>query len=93
MQAETRLHQLGYQITGRSRSQRWRVLSTTAIPELGLETVANTIAWHCRTRKRQKGGRKTYSHAIAEWEYDLARLKREIYRSDRHRFPWPKSEP
>lgn len=93
LQAETRLHQLGYRITGRSRSQRWRVLITTAIPELGLETVANTIAWPCRTRKRQKGGRKKYSHAIAEWEYDLTRLRREIYRPDRHRFLWPKSEP
>jgi hypothetical protein len=92
-QMETRLHQLGYRITGRSRSQRWRVLISTALPELGLEVVANTIAFHCRTRKRQKGGRQKYSHAIAEWEYDLARLKREIYRSDRHRFPWPKSEP
>lgn len=92
-QQETRLYQLGYRITGRTRSQRWRVLITNAIPELGLRTVANTIASHCRTRKRQKDGRKTYAHAIAEWEYDLARLEREIYRDARHQFPWPKSEP
>lgn len=42
---------------------------------------------------RQKDGRKTYKHAITEWEYDLARLKREIYRDARHQFPWPMSEP
>jgi hypothetical protein len=92
-QQETRLYQLGYRITGRTRSQRWRVLITNAIPELGLRTVANTIASHCRTRKRQKDGTKTYAHAIAEWEHDLARLEREIYRDARHPFPWPKSEP
>lgn len=92
-QTETRLYQLGYRITGRSRSQRWRILENKAVPDLGLEEVVRTIASHCRTRKRQRGGRTKYAHAIAEWEHDLARLKREFYPYHRPRFVWPQSEP
>ncbi len=92
-QTETRLYQLCYKITGRSRSERWRILKGKAVPELGLEEVVRTIASHCRTRKRQRGGRTKYAHAIGEWEHDLDRLKREIYPSYRPRFVWPRSEP
>lgn len=92
-QSETPLHRLGYQITGRSRSKRWEILKSKAVPELGLQEVAETIAQHCRVRKRQVGGREKYANAIAEWEYDLARLKREFYPNHRPRFVWPRSEP
>lgn len=91
-QLETRLYRLGYQITDRSRRQRWKTLETVAVPELGLQEVAETIARHCRNRKRQKGGRERFKYAIAEWEFDLARLKKEFY-DGRHRFAWPPSEP
>jgi hypothetical protein len=92
-QSETPLHRLGYQITGRSRSKRWEILKSKAVPELGLQEVAETIARHCRVRKRQVGGREKYANAIAEWEYDLARLKRKFYPNYRPRFVWPRSEP
>ena len=91
-QTETRLYQLGYKITGRSRSERWRILKNKAVPELGLEKVAGTISSHCRTRKRQRGGRSKYAHAIAEWEHDLVCLKREFYSNHRPRFNWPSSD-
>ncbi|MDP9474167.1 MAG: hypothetical protein M3R38_00425 [Actinomycetota bacterium] len=78
---------------GTSRAERWRILKDKVVPALGLEEVAGTIASHCRTRKRQRGGRERYAHAIAEWEYDLARLKRELYDSGPSRFYWPRSEP
>ncbi len=91
--AETRLHKQGYRITGLSRADRWEVLRTKAVPNLGLEEVANTIARHCRTRKRQVGGRQKFSHAITEWEHDLARLKKEMYPGHGPWFAWPPSEP
>jgi hypothetical protein len=91
--ADTRLHKQGYRITGLSRADRWEVLKTKAVPNLGLEEVATTIARHCRTRKRQVGGRQKFSHAITEWEHDLARLKTEMYLGHGPRFAWPPSEP
>ncbi len=87
------MYRLGYRITGRSRSKRWKILKTRAVPELGLREVAETIARHCRVRKRQIGGREKYANAIAEWEHDLDRLKRELYTGQRARFVWPRSEP
>ncbi|MBX6764414.1 MAG: hypothetical protein IRY88_12145 [Rubrobacteraceae bacterium] len=92
-QSETQLYRLGYKITGLSRAERWKILSTRAVPVLGLQEVAETIARHCRVRKRQIGGRERYAHAIAEWEHDLDRLKREFYPNHRPRFVWPTSEP
>ncbi|MBX6764707.1 MAG: hypothetical protein K6T51_02515 [Rubrobacteraceae bacterium] len=92
-QPETPLYNLGYRITGLSRSERWEILCTKAVPELGLQEVAETIARHCRVRKRQFGGREKYAHAIAEWEHDLDRLKREFYSNRRYKFSWPRSEP
>jgi hypothetical protein len=92
-QTETRLYQLGYKITGRSRSECWRILTSKAVPELGLEEVVGTIASHCRTRKRQRGGRTKYAHAIGEWEHDLERLRHEVYPDHRPRCVWPQEEP
>lgn len=92
-QSETALYRLGYRITGRSRAKRWEILETKAVRELGLQEVSETIARHCRVRKRQIGGREKYAHAIAEWEHDLDRLKREMYAGQRARFVWPRSEP
>ena len=74
----TPLRDLGYQITGLGRSERWRILAQTAVPRLGLREVAKTIARHCRERKRQAGGVEKFRHAIREWEHDLARLKGEL---------------
>ncbi|MBA2781640.1 MAG: hypothetical protein H0T74_01765 [Rubrobacteraceae bacterium] len=92
LQPQSRLKQLGYDTT-KSRSERWRILTTRAVPELELPKVASFIAWLCRTRKSQKGGREKFISSITEWEYDLARLKREIYPSYKPRFNWPDSEP
>jgi hypothetical protein len=89
---ESRLRQLGY-TTNEPRSVRWRILTTSAVPELGLPKVASMIAWFCRSRKQQKGGRQKFARAIAEWEHDLDRLKREVYPNHRPQFVWPRSEP
>jgi hypothetical protein len=91
---ETPLRQLGYQITGTSRGERWRILTEAAVPQLGLREVAYTIAENCCRCKRQRGGRERYEYAIGEWEHDLARLKREYYGAGYGaRFHWPTSEP
>ena len=92
LKPESRLRQLGYD-TNQSRSARWRILTTKAVPELGLPKVASLIAWFCRSRKQQRGGRQKFARAIGEWEHDLARLKREVYPGYRPSFNWPRSEP
>lgn len=55
LRIRSRLKELGYD-TNQPPSARWRVLTTRAVPELGLPKVANMIAWFCRSRKQQKGG-------------------------------------
>jgi hypothetical protein len=87
--SETDLHRHGYKISGMSRPERWHVLSTLAVPRLGLEEVARTIANHIRLRKAQVGGAETYSHAIGEWEHDLAKLRSTYYRGSGASFYWP----
>jgi len=91
--SETRLHALGYQITGMTRAARWDVLTRTALPELGLQEVANTIAMLVRLRKAQRNGQERYWRAIAEWEHDLSRLKHEYWIPLATRFVWPTTEP
>lgn len=91
LREQSRLKELGYDTT-KSRSVRWRVLTTKAVPELGLPRVAGMIAWFCRLKKRQRGGSQRFARAIGEWEHDLERLKREIYPKHRPRFVWPRSE-
>lgn len=80
---------LGYRITDMSRDERWEVLTSDALSELGLREVAEIIARLCRERKRQDNGRERYAYAIAEWEHDLARLKREYYDYTSEPFRWP----
>ena len=82
-----------YQITGLTRVARWNILTTCAVPRLGLQEVAETIANHIRLRKARKGGREMFANAIGEWEWDLTRLKREFYDGHNHRFRWPGTEP
>lgn len=92
LRAQSRLNELGYN-TNKSPSKRWQILTNRAVPELGLYKVANMIAWYCRSRKQQGGGRQKYHRAIAEWEHDLNRLKRELYPKYKADFHWPDSEP
>ncbi len=92
-QPATQPYEAGYEITGLPRSDRLRILKDKAVPALGLEEVAGIIASHCKRCKRQRDGRERYAYAIAEWEYDLNRLKRELYDSGPSRFYWPRSEP
>jgi hypothetical protein len=49
--------------------------SETEVMQLGLKKVAYTIAQNVKLRKGQKDGEKKFSFAIAEWEYDLNKLK------------------
>lgn len=89
LQARSRLNELGYK-TGEKRSVRWRILTEKAVPEMGLQKVAGMIAWFCRSRKQQQGGREKYARAIGEWEHDLNRLKNEIYPKQSSGFGWPR---
>ncbi|OLS33743.1 bZIP transcription factor [Bacillus sp. MRMR6] len=79
------LKKLGYQITGLTRVKRWTILQK-AVPSLGLKKVAYIIAYNVRLRKGQKNGTTKFSYAIAEWEYDLDKLKKTYYKKD---FTWP----
>jgi len=90
-QEETDLHKMGYQITDRTRVQRWRVL-TKAVHELELSEVVGTIASLVRARKRQKGGADKFRHAIGEWEHDLTKLRGEYYKGSRRKFQWPSTD-
>ncbi len=89
LRERSRLNDLGYRITGTSRSRRWQVLSERAVPELGLKRVAQTIAGFIRLRRTQKGGARKFSHAITEWKHDLQQLKRTYYDRGGRGFTWP----
>jgi hypothetical protein len=86
------LRELGYQITGLSRSQRWQVLTDVAVPRLGLQRVAEEIASFVRLRRLQDGGSVRYAYAIGEWEHDLSHLRASMYAGHAGRFPWPSTE-
>ncbi|MBM7706855.1 hypothetical protein JOD03_001760 [Chryseomicrobium aureum] len=79
------LRDMGYQITGTSREQRWRVLQR-AVAKHGLKKVVRIIDGNIALRVRQTNGRSKYSYAIAEWNHDLGRLKRTYYKGE---FNWP----
>ncbi|NHN34393.1 hypothetical protein [Paenibacillus agricola] len=83
---ETRLHRMGYKITGLNRMKRWDILVRKVIPKMALKEIVNTIANNVRLRKSQEGGHTKFAYAIAEWEHDLKRLKQEYYSSN---FTWP----
>jgi hypothetical protein len=89
---ESHLHRLGYQITGMGRADRWRVLTVRAVPELGLQETANTIAGHVRLRRRMRGGESRFAYAIQEWEHDLERLRSTYFRPGATGFPWPSTD-
>jgi hypothetical protein len=82
------LRKLGYQITGLTRQKRWEILSTVAVPQLGLKKVAYTIAFLIRGRKSMKNGLVRNRHSITEWEHDIAKLKNTYYKNSFH---WPKT--
>lgn len=94
---ETPLYELGYSIVSpvsrqnRPRRERWRILTEKALPVLGLHEVAWTIADNCRVRKLND--REKYANAIAQWEHDLARLKRVFYHEKVASWSWPSTEP
>jgi hypothetical protein len=81
------LHELGYRISEMSREERWRVLTDTAVPELGLQHVVETIVMLIRRTPRV--GQRRYGHAIEEWRHDLAHLKRHYYEGRLLPFLWP----
>ena len=87
-QQQSDLFKRGYQITGKSRAQRWLVL-TREVPNLGLRDVVETIANHIRLRKTQVGGEENYRYAIGECEHDLSMLRSIYYKDSRANFRWP----
>jgi hypothetical protein len=82
------LKKIGYQITGMTRQKRWEILSTKAVPQLGLKKVVYTIAFLVRGRKSMKNGLVRNKNSITEWEHDLAKLKQTYYKKD---FNWPQT--
>jgi hypothetical protein len=84
---ESRIHQLGYKITGLTRMRRWEILQKKVIPQVPLQDIVFTIAGHIKSRKSQVNGEVKFAHAIAEWSHDLNRLKKEYYKND---FKWPR---
>ncbi len=58
-----------------------------AVPELGLQDVVETIVM--LIRRTQRVGERRYRHAIEEWRYDLAHLKRHYYEGRLLSFLWP----
>lgn len=85
-QDQTALNRIGYKITGLTRIKRWDILSRKAIPTMTLKEIVYTIAMLVKVRKSQKGGKTRYAYSIAEWEYDLQKLKEEYYKRN---FTWP----
>ena len=71
------------------RNQRWDILTGKAVPQLGLKSVAYTIAYLIRGRKAMKNGMNRNQYAITEWEYDLQRLKDKYYKKE---FKWPSTK-
>jgi hypothetical protein len=88
---ETELHVRGYNVSpGNDRNSRWRTLQRIIDNrEMPLREVANTIASHCRSRRRQFNGETKFARALAEWEFDLARLKTTYYDGHQYPFHWP----
>ncbi len=82
-QEESDLRKTGYTIQ-LSRRERWDILTTTAIPQLGLEHVVGMIAWYMRTHNPER-----YARACAEWSWDLQQLKATFYQNQ---FRWPDTQ-
>jgi hypothetical protein len=82
------LKKLGYQITGLTRQKRWEILTTKAIPVLGLKKIVYTISFLVRGRKSMKNGLIRNKNSITEWEHDLSKLKQNYYKKD---FQWPQT--
>lgn len=82
---QSELNEIGYRISGSTRTERWKVLNQ-AVLELGLKKVVSIISANIRIRKKQSNGEPKYLHAIAEWEYDLNQLKEKYYYGE---FKWP----
>lgn len=73
-QTETRLRRTGYSIWDGNRrrtdEERWHILITSSIPQLGIDEVMDTIAFHIR--ERQENPR--YEVAVLKWSYGLLKL-------------------
>ncbi len=86
------LRALGYQITGLTREERWRILTRDLLPELGLMVTANQIAGLVRLRLTHPDGATKFANAISEWRHDLDRLYRDYYRTGKYTFRWPEAK-
>lgn len=72
------LGEKGY-TTKLSRKKRWEILQEEILTEYPPQTVINKLADFIRRFKAQRNGSKRYAAAIAEWEYDIERV-REAYK-------------
>lgn len=82
-QEVSELRQTGY-TSQLPRRERWDILTTTAIPQLGIEHVVGMIAWYLQRHNPER-----YARACAEWSWDLQRLRETYYRNQ---FRWPETK-
>ncbi len=68
---ETRLHALGYQITGLNFEERWEILHYIAIPMLGAKEVIRTIMAVISSRLAKPANAEKFRFAFKEWNRDL----------------------
>ncbi len=68
---ETRLHALGYQISGLNSEERWHILKYVAIPMLGAKEVVRTIMAVVSSRTARPANADKFRNAFQSWNKDL----------------------
>lgn len=77
LKPESELKKMGYEVgktTTLTRQQRWDILYTKAVPQLGLRKVVSLIRWFISGKKNHENGSQIFQYSISEWEYDLKKL-------------------
>ena len=69
------LSQRGYRLS-RNREQRWKILTNEILVDHPPQQVINKITGFIKRYKSQRRGSIKYANAIAEWEYDIQRIKK-----------------
>ncbi len=69
------LSEKGYN-TKISRAKRWSILCEDVLTEYPPQVVINKLTDFIKRFKSQRNGSKKYAEALAEWEYDIQRIKK-----------------
>ncbi len=79
---ETRLHALGYHMSGTSSDERWQILKYVAIPMLGAKEVVRTISAVILSRIARPANADRFRHALKGWSHDLNAIAAHIESMD-----------